>query len=111
MARRILIVSRHFWPEPGRVTDLCERLAAVGYKVDVLCGQPSTTTGTFVKGYNSYKVRRETHNKINIYRTIDVKKGTDSNISIFLNYITFPLTSLFLNKKLMQNRYSAILVY
>jgi len=105
------VVCRHFWPEHTRVNDLCDKLAAVGYKVDVLCGQPSAENGDFMKGYGSFRVRRETHDKINIYRTFDVKKGTDSNISIFLNYITFPIASLFTVRKLKQNPYSAILVY
>ena len=93
MPKRILVVCRHFWPEHTRVNDLCDKLAAVGYKVDVLCGQPSAENGDFMKGYGSFRVRRETRDKINIYRTFDVKKGTDSNISIFLNYITFPIAS------------------
>ena len=111
MSRRILVVCRHFWPERAGVTDLCDRLAGYGYKVDVLCGQPSAENGDFVKGYHAFRVRRETHNHITIYRTFDVKKGTDSNISIFLNYITFPAASLFRTRSLAKKNYSAILIY
>lgn len=111
MPRRILVVCRHFWPEYTRLNELCEKLAAFGFKIDVLCGQPSRENGAFYEGYNSFRVRREVHDKINIYRTVDVKKGTDSNISIFLNYITFPLMSHLVTRKLMQHRYDAVFVY
>ena len=111
MPKRILVVCRHFWPEYTRLNELCTRLAAFGFKIDVLCGQPSLESGEFYKGYNSFKVRREVHDKLNLYRTVDVKKGTDSNISIFLNYITFPLMSFFVTRKLEKHRYDAVFVY
>ena len=111
MPKRILVVCRHFWPEYTRLNELCSKLAAFGFKIDVLCGQPSRENGEFFEGYNSFKVRREVHDKINLYRTVDVKKGTDSNISIFLNYITFPLMSFFVMRKLQAHRYDAVFVY
>ena len=111
MPRRILVVSRHFWPEYTRLNELCSKLAAFGFKIDVLCGQPSRDSGEFYEGYNSFKVRREVHDKLNVYRTVDVKKGTDSNISIFLNYITFPLMSFFVTRKLQEHHYDAVFVY
>ena len=67
--------------------------------------------GDFVKGYNSFKIRREVHNKVNIYRSIDVRRGNGSNLSVFLNYVFFPIASLFCVKKLSQNKYDAVLVY
>ena len=111
MARRILVVCRHFWPEETKLNDLCGRLVSYGFKLDVLCGQPSSKDGEFAEGYNSFKVRRETHEKIDIYRTFDVKKGNNSNIRIFLNYITFPLISLFQSRKLSGKQYDAVLIY
>ena len=111
MQKRILVVSRHFWPEPTRIYDLCEKLVSSGFRVDVLCGQPSGEDGEFMKGYNSFKVRRETHKKINIYRTIDVKQGSSSHIRMFLNYIIFPLMSIRVTRKLEENKYDAVLVY
>jgi len=111
MQKKILVVSRHFWPEYTRLYDLCEKLVSFGFRVDVLCGQPSGEDGEFMKGYNSFKVRRETHQKLNIYRTIDVKKGNFSHIRMFLDYLAFPLMSLRVTKKLEENKYDAVLIY
>ena len=111
MPERILIVTRHFWPENSRVNELCMDLAAAGYKTDVLCGQPSRADGEYFPGYRSFKVRRETRGKIDIYRSIDVKKGNGANLRLFLNYITFPLTSFLECKKLARFPYRAVFVY
>ena len=111
MVEKILIVSRHFWPENCRQNNLCENLTALGLKTDILCGQPSSKNGEYWKEYGAFKVRREVHNKLNIYRTVDVKKGNNSSISIFQNYLTFPIAALFLLKKLIKNKYDAVLVY
>ena len=111
MQKRILVVSRHFWPEHTRLYDLCEKLVSCGFRVDVLCGQPSGEDGEFMKGYNSFKVRRETHKKLNIYRTIDVKRGSFSHVRMFLDYIVFPLMSFRVTKKLEENEYDAVLIY
>jgi len=110
MNRKILVVSRNFWPEDVRITNLCEDLVRQGFRVDVLCGQPSDSSGEFVRGYNSYKIRRESHEKLDIYRTVDVKRSGGSNLRIFLYYISFPLTASFLVKKLSGKNYEAVLI-
>ena len=111
MPKKILVVCRQFWPEKIRINDLCDKLVSYGFKVDVLCGQPSNEAGEFQRGYNSFKVRRESHNKINVYRTIDVKRGYVSNVRIFLNYVTFPLMAKQVTGKLISNQYEAVLIY
>ncbi|MBQ9030419.1 MAG: glycosyltransferase family 4 protein [Parasporobacterium sp.] len=111
MPKKILVVCRHFWPEKTRINELCNHLVSYGFKVDVLCGQPCNEAGEFQRGYNSFKVRRETKNKINIYRTFDVKQGNGSNLRIFLNYVTFPLMARMQSNHLLQGKYDAVLIY
>lgn len=110
MIKKVLVVSRQFWPEDGKLTELCEKLISLGIKVDVLCGQPSNDEGNLYEGYGSFKIRREIHNRVNIYRCFDVRRGEKSNIGLFLNYIFFPLSSMLLIGKLKKNKYDAVLI-
>ncbi|MCF0228795.1 MAG: glycosyltransferase family 4 protein [Parasporobacterium sp.] len=111
MSKKILVVSRHFWPEDNRINELCEKLTERGFRVSVLCGQPSGENGDFVRGYNSFKIRRESRSRIDIHRSMDVRKGNGSNISVFMNYAAFPLFSYGCLKKLSEGRYEAIIIY
>ena len=111
MSERILVISRHFWPEDYRVNDLCDRLSDRGFQIDVLCGQPSDGSGDFMKGYGFAKIRRETWHRMNLYRAVDVRRGTGSNISLFLDSVVFPITSCHEVKSLVRNDYSAVLIY
>ena len=111
MTKRLLIVSRHFWPENTKLNGLCEELVKRGYRIDVLCGQPSDEDGNFMAGYSHMKIKREIHDKLDIRRTFDVSRGNKSNVNIFMNYMVFPIMGIFQAKKLAQNKYDAVLVY
>ncbi len=111
MTKRLLIVSRHFWPENTKLNALCEELVQKDYRIDVLCGQPSGDDGKFMAGYSHMKVKREIHDRLDIRRTFDISRGSRSNVNIFMNYMIFPIMGLIQAKKLAQNKYDAILVY
>ena len=111
MTKRLLIVSRHFWPENTKLNALCEELVQKDYRIDVLCGQPSGDDGKFMAGYSHMKVKREIHDRLDIRRTFDISRGSRSNVNIFMNYMIFPIMGLIQAKKLVQNKYDAVLVY
>lgn len=111
MAEKILVVSRHFWPENYRINEICHYLSAKEYRIDILCGQPSQDNGEYYPGYGFHRVKREKKDRIQLYRTFDVKEGTKANIRIFLNYFTFPFASWFQIRRLVRNRYSAVFIY
>ncbi len=111
MTKRLLIVSRHFWPEDTKLNSLCMELVKKGCRIDVLCGQPSDENGKFMAGYSHMKIKREIHDKLDIRRTFDISRGSRSNVNIFMNYMIFPIMGMFQAKKLSQNKYDAVLVY
>lgn len=108
---RILVVSQHFWPETFRINDICDYLIEHGYVVDVLCGIPNYPTGRFTSGYGYFKNRKQTHKNINIRRVFEVPRSNNSNLRIFLNYISFPIASLFHIPSLLGRDYSKIFLY
>lgn len=110
--QRILIVCQHFWPESFRINDIADYLVNdKGVEVDVLCGIPNYPSGRFTDGYSYTKNRRQTHNKVNIRRVFEIPRGNNSNLRIFLNYISFPIASLFHIPYLLTKKYDNILIY
>ena len=111
MSKRILVVCQHFWPEAFRINDLCEGFIENGLEVDVLCGEPNYPKGEWFEGYGPFKNRHQIHNKIHIHRTFEVKRGANTNVRILVNYLTFPIASLFHIPSLLRKKYDKIFIY
>lgn len=111
ISKKVLVVCQHYWPEPFRITDLCEGLIEHDYEVEVLCGQPNYPSGEWVEGYGPFKNRIQVHKGVKIRRTFEIKRGNNSNVRIFLNYMCFPLASLFHIPYLFKQKYDKILLY
>ena len=109
--KRILIVCQHFWPESFRINDIADFFVEKDCKVDVLCGIPNYPGGQFYKGYSIFKNRNQTRNGIIINRAIEIPRGNNSNLRIFLNYISFPISSLFHIPRFLFKKYDKILLY
>ena len=111
MAKRILVVSQHFWPESFRINDICDGFVEKGYEVEVLCGIPNYPTGQFFDGYGITKRRFQKRKGIKIRRCFEIKRGSNSNLRIFLNYISFPVSSLFHLPYLLTQKYDKIFLF
>lgn len=111
IGKRILVVSQHFWPETFRINDICDYFIEKGAQVDVLCGIPNYPKGQFFEGYGLFKNRKQTHNNIDIHRAYEIPRGNNKNLRIFLNYISFPLSTLFHIPRLLTKKYDKIFLY
>ncbi len=109
--KRVLVVSQHFWPETFRINDICDYLVEEGVEVDVLCGIPNYPKGQFFSGYGLLKNRTQTHNKVTIRRAYEIPRGNNSNLRILLNYISFPISTLFHIPRLLTKKYDKIFLY
>ena len=108
---KILVVCQHYWPENFRINDIVDGFIERGAEVDVLCGQPNYPAGQFFEGYDSHSVKEEDHGRVKVYRTFEIKRGNNSNLRIFLNYVTFPIASYLRAGKLMKNHYDRVFIY
>ncbi|ADX73677.1 glycosyltransferase [Pseudarthrobacter phenanthrenivorans Sphe3] len=108
---RVLVVGQHYWPESFRINDICDYLVSNGVEVEVLCGLPNYPKGQFFPGYSWRGPYREEHNGVLVYRVPEIPRGNNSNLRIFLNYISFPLASLLHLPRLMFGQYDKILLY
>lgn len=111
-AKRVLIVCQHFFPENFRINDIADYLAnEQNLEIDVLCGIPNYPKGRFFDGYGVFRRRREIYKNIEIFRSIEIPRGDNSNFRIFLNYVSFPFFSLFKVPRLLFRKYDKILIY
>ena len=108
---KILVVCQHYWPESFRITDVCDFLIEHECDIDVLCGIPNYPKGEFFEGYSYLKNRTQSHNKVNIRRVFEIPRGNNTNARIFLNYVSFPIASLFHIPRLLTKKYDKILLY
>ena len=108
---KILIVGQHFWPEAFRVNDIAQYFVKNEIDVDVLCGIPNYPKGKFLPGYSPFRHLKETHEGVSILRTPEIPRGSNSSLRIFLNYISFPITSMFRVPQLARKKYDRIFIY
>lgn len=89
---RILVVCQYYYPEPFRVSDICEELVRQGYEVTVLTGIPNYPEGKTYPGYDNGRKKEESINGVHIIRsyTIPRKKGS---LYRLLNYYSYAASS------------------
>lgn len=89
---KLLVICQYYYPEPFRITDICESLVEKGYDVTVLTGLPNYPEGKILKNYRRGNNRRETINGVKVIRTFEIGRGT-SKLQLFLNYFSYTLTA------------------
>ena len=89
---KILTVCQYYYPEPFRISDICEELVKRGNDVTVLTGVPNYPMGEIYDGYQNGQHRDEKINGVSVHRcfTIGRKGGT---LKRFLNYYSYAISS------------------
>ena len=111
MAKRILVISQHYWPETFRSTDVCQGFVELGYEVDLLCGLPNYPKGELSEGYGFFKRRRQRKDGVEIFRAWEIPRKGNTSLRIFLNYVSFPFFACFDLLRLAGRRYDAVFCY
>lgn len=103
---KILVVCQHYYPEPFRITDICEELVLRGHQVTVVTGTPNYPKGEIYDGYDKKDKKHEIINGVEVYRCYEIprKKGI---LFRFLNYYSFAISSKRFCKKL-KNDYDVV---
>lgn len=89
---KILVICQYYYPEPFRITDICEELVKRGNEVFVITGQPNYPMGKIYDGYKGKKHKDENINGVKIHRCFTVARG-NGIIKRFLNYYSFAFFS------------------
>lgn len=89
---KILVVCQYYYPEPFRISDICETLIEKGHEVTVLTGLPNYPEGHVLNDYRRGKKRIETLNGVKVIRTFEVGRGS-GHLTLLLNYFSFALSA------------------
>jgi len=106
---KLLVICQYYYPEPFRITDICESLVGKGHDVTVLTGLPNYPEGIVVKEYRKGKKRAELINGVKVIRNFEIGRGS-GKYRLFMNYLSFTLSASF-KTLLFKEKFDRILVY
>lgn len=89
---KILVVCQYYYPEPFRITDICEEWVRQGNEVTVVTGLPNYPMGKIYEGYKKKSKRDERINGVKIHRCFEIGRRSGA-IFRFLNYYSFAFSS------------------
>lgn len=89
---KILVVCQYYKPEPFRVSDICEALAAQGHAVTVVTGTPNYPEGEIYPGYEGTAHRDEIINGVRVHRC-PIHPRKRGALHRFWNYYSFVFAS------------------
>ena len=105
---KILVVCQYYYPEPFRISDICEALVSEGDEVTVLTGLPNYPEGKILSQYKWGKNRTQVINGVKVIRSFEIGRG-NSKLKLFLNYFSFSISASF-KALLMKEKFDAVLV-
>lgn len=65
---KILVICQHYYPEPFRISDICEELVKNGHDVTVVTGTPNYPMGEVYAGYGNGAHQDEIINGVTVHR-------------------------------------------
>ena len=89
---KILVVCQYYYPEPFRITDICEELAKKGHDVTVVTGTPNYPMGAIYHGYENKARQDEVINGVKVHRCAIHPRKTGT-IHRLWNYFSYPYAS------------------
>ncbi len=84
----ILVICQHYFPEPFRITDICEELVCQGHSVTVVTGTPNYPMGKIYPGYCDGKCADEVRNGVRIHRCKTAPRKTGA-VNRIINYFSY----------------------
>ncbi len=105
---KILVISQYYYPEPFRITDICEELVKLGHDVLVVTGTPNYPMGEIYEGYEKRKKSDEVINGVKIHRC-KIHPRKSGAIHRLWNYYSYCFASTKYIKKL-DNSYDVVFI-
>ncbi|MFF5993395.1 glycosyltransferase family 4 protein [Lysinibacillus sp. KU-BSD001] len=105
---RILVICQYYYPEPFRISDICEELVKNGYDVTVITGLPNYPEGKVLSEYRYRKKRIEIINGVKVVRCFEIGRGR-RKFMLFLNYFSYALSAS-IKTLFMKEKYDVVLV-
>ena len=100
LTMNILVICQYYYPEPFRISDICEGMVKRGHSVTVITGEPNYPEGFIYKGYENHSRTDEIINGVTIHRCPIIPRKTGV-LYRFLNYFSYPYKAKKYIKNLM----------
>lgn len=104
----ILVVTQYYYPEPFRITDICEELVRRGHTVQVMTSVPNIPEGEFYDGYGWFKHGEKERSGVSIERVDVIKRGRDKPVRLALNCASYAFNALFHLPKLGRRKFDVV---
>lgn len=85
---KILVICQYYYPEPFRISNICEDLVRRGHEVMVVTGEPNYPEGKIYEGYDNRQHADETINGVTVHRCPIVPRKASSFYRV-LNYYSY----------------------
>lgn len=95
---KFLVISQYYWPEPFRISDICEELANRGHNVTVVTSVPNYPDGKIYVDYIN-KYYEEIINDVKVIR-VKIHQRKQGKMHLFLNYLSFFMSANKIIKKI-----------
>lgn len=105
---KLLVICQYYYPEPFRISDICEALVEKGHQVTVLTGLPNYPEGKVLDSYRSGKNRKEVINGVDVIRSFEIGRG-NRKATLLLNYFSFALSASY-KTLFMKEKFDAVFV-
>jgi hypothetical protein len=92
--RKILIISQYFWPENFRINDIAKSFNEDGHEVTILTGLPNYPKGVLFDEYKKDSKKFNNYQGCEVVRVPVFLRGKGSKFNLFLNYISFNISSI-----------------
>ena len=86
---KILVICQYYYPEPFRISDICEEMVKRGHEVTVVTGTPNYPEGEIYKGYENNARADEVINGVHVHRCPIFPRKTGV-LHRMLNYFSYP---------------------
>ncbi len=89
---KILVICQYYFPEPFRISDICEEFVRQGHEVLVVTGTPNYPMGEIYPGYENGGKMDEILNGVKVHRCITTPRKTGA-LNRLKNYFSYPIAS------------------
>ena len=99
---KILVICQYYYPEPFRISDLCEEMVRRGHEVTVVTGEPNYPEGKIYPGYEMHSRTDEVMGGVQVHRCPIIPRRTGAFFRL-LNYFSFPFSAKRYLRQLFKN--------
>ena len=89
-----LILTQYFWPENFKINELVLKLKE-HHKIEILTSYPNYPKGKIFSEFKGNKNKYDNYNGIKVIRVPQIPRSSGNKIMIFINYISFIISSFF----------------